>query len=195
MNPLTTFVIPTIGRQTLKNAVDSIIAQTINNWKCIIACDGIPIAPYFLSPEYFKVSQISIPKIANAGKVRNLTFPLISTPWISFLDDDDALNIFYMYWLNRYIKEDPDLDCIIFTMCYADGYKHPKDTAKTFTGGDVGISFSVKMDFIIKHNLLFDAGKDEDYALLSKIRKLGGKIKISEKEMYYIRPYLLHTNL
>lgn len=196
MDKLTTFVIPSIGRQSIIKAIDSIFAQTLDIWECLILNDGIPTNPHLYSPEYFRISQINIPKcgeqngnISFAGKVRNFAFPLITTPWMSFLDDDDALNIFYLYWLNRYIKEEPELDCIIFTMGYANNSKIPHNY-DDFVTGDIGISFSVKTDFIRKHNILFNNQDNKDFQFLDQIRNAKGKIKISEQFMYYIRPYI-----
>ena len=36
-----TFIIPTIGRETLNHSINSIINQTNKNWKCIIVFDGV----------------------------------------------------------------------------------------------------------------------------------------------------------
>ncbi len=36
-----TFIIPTIGRKTLINSIESIINQTITDWKIIVIFDGI----------------------------------------------------------------------------------------------------------------------------------------------------------
>jgi glycosyltransferase involved in cell wall biosynthesis len=41
MNQSITFIIPTIGRNTLEKAIQSIEKQTNNNWKIIIIFDGI----------------------------------------------------------------------------------------------------------------------------------------------------------
>jgi hypothetical protein len=198
MNNLTTFIIPTIGRPTLNQAKNSIFAQTLNMWDLIIVYDGAEEKQTLNNGYYFNgcfICELDIPKTgiqengrSYAGKVRNFAFPLVSTPWISFLDDDDALCIYYMYWLNRYIREDPNLDCIIFSMGYADGFKYPKQY-NTIISGEVGISFSVKTEFIRKHSILFENSDNEDFQFLDKIRQNNGKIKISEQMMYYVRPY------
>lgn len=39
---IVTFIIPTIGRDTLSKTIDSLINQTNPNWKAIIVFDGIP---------------------------------------------------------------------------------------------------------------------------------------------------------
>jgi glycosyltransferase involved in cell wall biosynthesis len=196
LDNLTTFIVPTINRTSLRNAINSIQKQTLNNWECIIVYDGIKTpAPADLWT-IFGITELYICKLGEtkngrsfAGKVRNRTFELVHTPWISFLDDDDALNIFYLYWLNRYIKENPELDCIIFSMGYANNSKLPKQY-DDFVAGEVGISFSVKTEFIRKHNILFDNSDNEDFQFLDQIRNAGGKIKMSEQFMYYIRPYI-----
>ena len=36
-----TFIIPTIGRDTLLNSINSLFNQTIKEWKAIIIFDGI----------------------------------------------------------------------------------------------------------------------------------------------------------
>ena len=39
-NPLVTFIIPTIGRDTLTRTIESLEKQTNENWKAIIIFDG-----------------------------------------------------------------------------------------------------------------------------------------------------------
>jgi len=38
---LVTFIIPTIGRDTLQRSIDCLLEQTIQEWKAIIIFDGI----------------------------------------------------------------------------------------------------------------------------------------------------------
>ena len=41
MNPIITFIIPSVNRKTLTNSVNSILNQTNPNWKCVIIYDGV----------------------------------------------------------------------------------------------------------------------------------------------------------
>jgi hypothetical protein len=40
-NIFITFIIPTIGRKTLSNAIKSLLEQDDNNWNAIIIFDGV----------------------------------------------------------------------------------------------------------------------------------------------------------
>lgn len=87
-----TFVIPTIGRDTLQNAIQSIENQTDDNWKIIIIFDGVKSTINITNP---KIQILEIEKIGkdrnSAGNVRNYGMNYVDTDWIAFLDDDDTI--------------------------------------------------------------------------------------------------------
>uniref|UniRef100_A0A6C0DJ82 Glycosyltransferase 2-like domain-containing protein n=1 Tax=viral metagenome TaxID=1070528 RepID=A0A6C0DJ82_9ZZZZ len=97
MNNKLTFIIPSIGRNTLQNTIQSLENQTNANWCAIIIFDGC--TPNFKTTNP-KIKIIQIEKLGqgvnSAGLVRNEGIKLAETEWIAFVDDDDTLAINYV---------------------------------------------------------------------------------------------------
>lgn len=100
-NCLITFVIPTIGRETLKRTINSLKNLNIFNWKAVIVFDGIDPN---IKDEDERIKIIKLEKKLgegrnSAGNVRNHAYQFVDTPWIGFVDDDDTLNKYYRIFL------------------------------------------------------------------------------------------------
>ena len=66
-----TFIIPTIGRSTLINSINSLLNQTDNNWNAIIVFDGIK-QNITINDNRIKIIEITKCGLKNsAGSVRN----------------------------------------------------------------------------------------------------------------------------
>jgi len=179
-----TFIIPTIGRSTLKRAVDSLINQNDFIWKAFIIWDGIEPTINF-NNEY--INSIVVPKQGYAGLVRNLGINLVDTRWMAFLDDDDYLANTYIQKLKYYINEDSSRDVIIFT--YKDIITNniqPPPKIKDIKECNVGISFACKTDFIHKHNIKFPPGSIEDFAFLNSCKNFGANYYLTHDIQYYV---------
>ena len=179
-----TFIIPTIGRNTLQKTIDSLLKQTNNNWKAIVVFDGVPKIKY----EDSRIESIIIPKrgkLNHAGGVRNFAIKQVKTEWIGFVDDDDTLGPDYIEKFEEEIKLNSDTQCIIFRMTTVHDKSgiFPKPQDKNFIKNNVGISFVMKK----KLNLLFEPSGTEDFTLLNKIREQGNKIVISPYVTYFVR--------
>ncbi len=179
-----TFIIPTLGRPTLKIAVESIINQPDWNWSAIVVWDGI-------SPNYDsgneRVINLVVPKKGHAGLVRNEAFPYVETDWIAFLDDDDWIANTYMQTLKSYTNKDPNLDVIVFT--YKDITNNniqPPPHSIEIKECNVGISFAIRTSFVKNHNLKFTPFSVEDFRFLDDARRNGAKILITNNIQYYV---------
>ncbi len=177
-----TFIIPTVGRPTLQRSINSLLAQTNRNWKCIVVFDGIDTIDYN-DP---RIKSIRIEKTGSvgqyhgmAGLVRNYGLAICDTEWIGFLDDDDTLDPNYVECLfNKYT----DSDLVIWRMMFDSGYVVPSFDNEALIHGNVGISFCYKNKF---ENLFFDENRDgEDLDLVRKIINRSNKYVIT-KEVYY----------
>src|SRR5689334_2783621 len=92
MAPLVSVVIPTYNRLAfLREAVDSVLAQTFRDWELIIAddgsTDGTPEAMARLADP--RVRVISLEHSGNPGRVRNAAIALARGRYVAFLDSDD----------------------------------------------------------------------------------------------------------
>lgn len=182
-----TFIIPTIGRDTLQKSIDSIINQTNQNWKAIIVFDGIK-PTININDERIKI--ITIPKLGqsvnSAGLVRNEGMKLVDTKWIGFLDDDDFISNDYVEIFYQTIKENKDLDVLIFRMINNEKVILPLLKTDNFYSHQVGISFIMKKK-IYNNGYIFTPSSTEDFILLDNIRKGNYKMMISPYVKYYVR--------
>ena len=120
--PKITFIIPTIGRDTLPDAIDCLLNQTCQEWKAIIIFDGIE-PTIRISDD--RITIIKCEKkhdrtfFHSAGYVRNYGIQFATTEWVAFLDDDDGIKPTYV---ETFLKEiaDYDNDVIIFRMVKTD---------------------------------------------------------------------------
>lgn len=177
-----TFIIPSIGRKSIFNSINSLINQTNKNWECIIIYDGV-------NGYHFDDSRIkcmNIEKLGGnsythgiSGLVRNYGLKECNTSWIGFLDDDDTLDVNYVQILfDRY----SEYDFVIWRMIYPDGKILP--STKEIQFGNVGISFCYRNKF---DDLLFDTNRDgEDFDFLKKLKNLSSNYVFASEIMYKV---------
>ena len=181
-----TFLIPSIGRDTLEGSINSIINQTNDNWKLLIIFDGIKSTINISHP---KIDIIEIEQKGrdtnSAGDVRNYGLKYVKTKWVGFVDDDDIIAPDYVESFYNEIKEYPNIDVLIFRM-----YDEPNNriipniNSDNFYVGDVGISFIIKTHIFEK--IQFTPSSVEDYEYLNKLRENNYRILISQYIKYYI---------
>jgi glycosyltransferase involved in cell wall biosynthesis len=175
-----TFIIPSIGRESLTKSIQSLVNQTNQNWKCIVIYDGVD-GQNFDDPriQVIKIDKIggNSPHHGMSGLVRNEGLKICDTEWIGFLDDDDTLHPNYVKDL---FEKYSNFDFIIWTMKFSTGMIIPRVNKIEF--GNVGISISYKNKF---DNLLFDSNRDgEDYDFIKKLLSLSNNYIITP-EVYY----------
>ena len=192
-----TFIIPSIGRETLKRTVNSLINQTDPDWNAIIVFDGVKSN---ITVEDSRVKMIEITKkvgkgINSAGLVRNIGMKRAKSKWIGFVDDDDTLSNKYVEYLKEDCKKHPNVNTIIFRMLNHDNRILPLPHQNFFYLYDVGISFAVKRSFVKKFNLYFKPSHIEDYNYLKKISNYNKPILISSNLTYFVRNNKNHVDI
>jgi GR25 family glycosyltransferase involved in LPS biosynthesis len=176
-----TFITPTIGRKTLPRTVDSFINQTEWNWKAIVMFDGRDIN-YSTDNDHVLVTKCE--QTNSAGLTRNEAMKLVTTDWIAFCDDDDYLTADYLTTLRQYVDKN---DVVIFT--YRDitnGNTQPPVYLNDIVSCNVGISFAVRTDFVIRHNIQFPKGAIEDFAFLDQCRNAGARYVLTHQIKYMV---------
>lgn len=169
---LVTFLIPSVGRTTLQQTLDSLHAQTDDGWEALVVYDNI-------EPDRACTDRIRTLRTPDklgvgrngAGEVRNLGMEHVTTPWVAFVDDDDTLSPTYVADLRQNIGRHPQLPVVIFRMVHY-GSVLPLAEHSMFQYGAVGISFAVRMDLWRTHRLAFVPSETEDYTLLCSIHAL-----------------------
>lgn len=164
-----TYIIPTVGRPSIQNTIQSILNEDKN-------------------------ARILIQRGGTAGKNRNLTMMMelvsseldfIESDFISFIDDDDFYNEGYLTQI------DSNYDLIVMRM-NQNGTIIPRQD-NILRGGNVGINFVIKTEFLKKicindgifnTEYLFDDHPGEDWRFLEKILKYNPTVKITD-DVYY----------
>lgn len=201
-NPIfITFIIPTIGRSSLIDTIDSLYNLKSIEWRVIIIFDGIKddnlckkIFEKYETNILKKIKIIeTIHKIGNesnrnsAGLVRNIGIESIDfiTEWIGFVDDDDTLSCDYICNLKKELSIKSNIEICIFRMMYENGYVLPTKYDRNLLKGKVGISFAIKWNIANKY--FFTNNPFEDFLYLKDLQSRGFKIVISSYVSYYIR--------
>lgn len=192
---LITFIIPTINRNTLYSALQSIIKQSITNWKAIIIFDGCePIDANILELLsnnrflYMSINKKGIFKDKThgaAGFVRNIAMSIVNTPWTGFLDDDDHLLPNYTQILLDEIKINPLAELISFRMSDK-GQIIPPDFITNIEFGYIGISFCYKTQ-LFQEGFKFTQSEQEDFDFINNIKNSRKRIIISPFVTYIVR--------
>jgi glycosyltransferase involved in cell wall biosynthesis len=185
-NSALTFIIPTIGRETLSLTLQSLKNQTITNWKAIVIFDGIEPTIYETDP---RITIIKTPiKLGqgynSAGLVRNYGIKFVNTEWVAFVDDDDSITPNYIESFLSELWLDPDV--IIFRMTMDDRVCPSIDSTNFFIK-NVGISFAVKTELVSK--FIFIPSIEEDFEFLDKVRLKNYKIVLSPYITYTVNKY------
>ena len=183
--PIITFIIPSIGRNTLPKTIESLQAMHDTNWKAIIVFDGIDPTVSYTDP---RIQVIRIEKTGegpnHAGRVRNAGIKIATTPWIGLVDDDDTLEPTYVTYMKSHLMEHSP-DVIIFRMMYDNGGILPPPGATSFEIGKVGISFCFKTELCTES--CFVPSGVEDFILLNTFRNQSKRIFISPHVTYHVR--------
>jgi glycosyltransferase involved in cell wall biosynthesis len=185
--PLITFIIPSVGRSTLVQTLQSL--QNINNpgWNAIVVFDGIDPPQPVSDP---RISYMTIHKqgYANcAGQVRNQGIRAAKTQWVAFVDDDDILLPNYV---DQFYNElNTGAEVIIFRMysTFDDRLVPPMDHLD-FYPAHVGISFCLKTSICREEHMWFNPCRFEDFDLLNRLRSLRKRIRMSPAVTYAVRP-------
>jgi glycosyltransferase involved in cell wall biosynthesis len=92
MPPSVSIILPTYDRLAfLREAVASVVAQTLNDWELIVIDDGSvdDTVPWLESLRDSRITLVREPHTGDLSRLRNLGLARARAPWIAFLDSDD----------------------------------------------------------------------------------------------------------
>jgi glycosyltransferase involved in cell wall biosynthesis len=193
--PAVSFVIPTLGRSSLKRTLDSLKNQTDDDWEAHLVIDDKADDIYV--PDWVDWFDRRVifwrPGISgSAGLLRNEGVKHARGDWVAWVDDDDWLLPHYVELLKEQTAE-IDTDVIVFRM------KDPRlgtlpPPGAPLERGYVGISYAVKREVMENYSFIAekiegDVGnwEHEDITLLQDLQNDGRKILISPFVTYIVR--------
>lgn len=184
-----TFIIPSIGRSSLVQSLQSLISQDNPNWSAIVIFDGVShntVRDLIAIDK--RISYLYIDKqigVSNhAGDVRNYGIKHCKTEWCGFLDDDDSLTTNYVSLFYDTIQKYKEVDVIQWRM-KDKRIGYVPDASGDIRKCNIGISQSIKTSILLEYP--FTPSWCEDFDLLDKLNKATKKIIISDKVTYLVR--------
>jgi|GEM_PF-1638366 len=133
-----TIIIPVFNAEKfLRRCLDSVLAQTRNDWECICVDDGSTDASGEICDEYArKDKRFSVihQKNAGAGAARNAGLDVAIGEWISFVDSDDWISMDYLETFDA-IKDKADVTYFAYERRGENGetsdlFKYPQSLPK-----------------------------------------------------------------
>lgn len=185
-----TFIIPSIGRYSLRRAMDSVLNQDSPSpvMDMIVAFDGVPPRFHYEKVDESSVTYIELPKQGIPAKARNKILDLgINSDWTAFLDDDDFISNDYGKRLLYFDKKYPDVDIFISSIMFL-GQKRviPKVKDQIFRMDDVGINFCYRNNERTKDLRFRDIDNREDYYFLEDAKTKGLNIYLTHEVNYFV---------
>lgn len=182
-----TFLIPTIGRDTLVNSLESLVMQSNGLWKAVVVYDGIEVEEVVKDDRILyvrtDVKMGSRNVNGNAGLVRNFGFGFVDTEWVAFLDDDDILTSLYVEDFYKYNKSN---DIVVFRMM--DRGMIIPNQSNVLSMNNIGISFAFRK-VLLDNGVLFKNSDTEDYFFIQDLLKYTKKYVITDNYYYIVKPF------
>lgn len=119
--PLISIIVPAYNvEKYISECLDSLVNQTIRNHKVIIINDGSKdhteqICQTY-QQRYSDFISYEYQENQGLGEARNHGMQLVETPFVTFLDSDDWLNIRYVEMFTKLIDETDEMPDITFTL-------------------------------------------------------------------------------
>jgi glycosyltransferase involved in cell wall biosynthesis len=198
-----TFIIPTIGRDSLRRSLASLYAQSDPDWAALVIGDGVNPAYDLDLHDLDRVAFFCPQEIFDsAGLTRNWGLSLFESygpdvipnhlgEWIAFLDDDDHLKPEYVEHLRQHAEDYPWAEVIVFRMLHPTLGVLPASDGR-LAWGSVGISYAAKRDVIKDRRFCKERaaeGHHEDWNLLKELMD-DHRVFISPNIDYIVRDAL-----
>lgn len=122
-DPLVSIIIPTFNRAHLINeTLDSVLAQTYNNWECVVIDDGstdnthLVVGKYMMNDSRIKYYKRPIDRMPGGNEARNYGFEICKGTYVNWFDDDDVM---LPNFLEEMVDEFEDgIDLVINSVSY-----------------------------------------------------------------------------
>jgi glycosyltransferase involved in cell wall biosynthesis len=135
-------IIPTYNRATLiGETLDSVFAQTYQDWECIVVDDGSSdnsieiVQNYVDKNSRFKLLIRSEDRLKGACTCRNIGYENSKGEYIYFFDSDDLISNQFLEIIASKIKDDQNIDYAVFPLDrFTQNPQYPIYRSRKFTG-------------------------------------------------------------
>jgi hypothetical protein len=188
-NNLITVIIRTIGRNTLKNAIES-SKKEFN--KVIVVADAIDLDKRDIPSDVLllKTGQ-KFDKYGSAAI--NMGAYACDTEYFCLLDDDDEFIQGAGDYMIKKISSEPDIDVWIPGIKYNDGLELCLNSNRGITLGNIAVpTYKTHLLFVLPFFKALSGNNSDyiDFHHVELLGKMGYKIKWYEKLLYSVRPKL-----
>jgi len=194
--PFVSFIIPTLGRDSLWDTLESLGNQTDDDWEALIVLDNGSLLSdkAFTAVSAYGKTSLLVPDIkGSAGLLRNYGMEKADSEWVAFVDDDDTLDPHYVEHLKQHVEDYPSADIILFRMLHPKYGILPREQIPTISQGLVGISYALRARIkpkFLKEEVVSDTDTTknlhEDIELLRELRDKGHELYISRHVDYLV---------
>lgn len=106
-------ILPSIGRLSLFQAIESVLHQEHQDWKLWIVCDGISGLARAIGDSRVTVLGSEVPNHNDFGAwARNKGIAIGTNPWIAYIDDDDVWLPNHLSTISSLIQQHPEATMI-----------------------------------------------------------------------------------
>lgn len=101
-------ILPSVGRLSLMQAIESVLHQDHEDWHLWVMCDGIGGLEYVIDDPRVTVVGSDTPCHEDFGAwARNKGITMGTSPWITYIDDDDVWLSNHLSTLSSLLAEHP----------------------------------------------------------------------------------------
>lgn len=123
-------ILPSIGRLSLFQAVESVIHQDHKDWRLWIVCDGINRLESAIGDSRITVLEGHGPRHEDMGAwARNAGIAAGTNPWIAYIDDDDVYLSHHLSTISSLLEASPHAT-MVRTAGQAFSWRHKSPRSK-----------------------------------------------------------------
>lgn len=106
-------ILPSVGRLSILQAIDSVLHQEHQDWHLWIVCDGITRITNAITDPRITLVGADGPQHEDFGAwARNRGIGIGSSPWIAYIDDDDVWFPHHLSTISSLLAEHPQATMI-----------------------------------------------------------------------------------
>lgn len=185
-------ILPTIGRPSMMNAIESVIDQTYKHWQLVVILDNCGIkVPNDIDP---RVSFTPTSGLKDFGaRARNTGIKRTHDKWVAYIDDDDVWLPHHLQTHVDIIRENPDVDMVRTAgQSFKMRHKHPRTSKKVRKLGPINTDDILTVGMSHTREIFnltngWQPCDNHDKLLWQTMQQLGGDAQVSEEITFEFR--------